>query len=459
MKRALLIILIIFSFSDFSFPQNYSYYYDCNLFIPAAKYNNSNKIANNPIIWEYIQTPITNQITDIFFPLPFAYATHTGMGIIISTNSGLNWLEISFNDTTFTTLFNGIHFVNSLTGWVVGGAMQIRKTTNGGFNWVRQIPPPVSGVLNSVYFFNSNTGIAIGRKTASFNSCIIRTTNGGLNWQEIVASTSNENELFGQFWLDANTGFICGKNFLMKSTNGGLNFINYFPNIPPTSNGVNALLCIYFNGNTGWIGGSNIDHKNIYKTTNFGLNWVFQNNPVVQFPYSQINDIIFIDNNTGWAVHGTPTTGAILVTYNGGTNWEIEENTNVWFDCLYNWNDSKIYCGSSEGKIWYRGIPSNIKKIGTEIPDDFKLYQNYPNPFNQSTNIMFDCVKGGFVQLKIYNIIGEEILTLINELKSEGRYNINFNSFRLSSGIYFYEIIIKDKNIYFSDVKKMVLIK
>ncbi len=457
-KTGLIFFLIIF-ISKISLTQNHNYIKDCDLFIPLSDIVcSSKKEAYIPQVWEFFQTPVTNQITDLLFPMPYSYATFNSMGMIMSTNSGLNWIIISFNDTTFTTSFNGVHFINDLTGWVVGGAMQIRKTTNGGFNWVRQIPPQVGGVLNSVHFFDVNTGIAIGRKTVNFNSCIIRTTNSGITWTEIIASTSNENELFDQYWFDANTGFICGKNFLMKSTNGGLNFINYFQNLPSISNGVNALLCIYFNGNTGWIGGSNVDHKNIFKTTNAGLNWVFQTNPVVQYTYSQINDIIFIDDNTGWAVHGTPVSGAILVTYNGGSNWEIEENTNVWFDCLFNYNDTKIFCGSSEGKIWYRDIPAKVKKISNENPINFKLYQNYPNPFNEFTIIKFQCLTGSKVEIKVFDITGKYIQTVINEYLSRGEYEINFDATGLTTGIYFYRITVNNGKDFY-DVKKMILLK
>ena len=71
---------------------------------------------------------------------------------------------------------------------------------------------------------------------------------------------------------------------------------------------------------TGWIGGSNLDNKNLYKTTNGGLNWFFQTNPAAGNYYPQINDIKFFSNDSGWAVHGTPITGAIMFTSNGGSS-------------------------------------------------------------------------------------------------------------------------------------------
>ncbi|HCA41856.1 MAG TPA: hypothetical protein DEP28_01230, partial [Bacteroidetes bacterium] len=80
---------------------------------------------------------------------------------------------------------------------------------------------------------------------------------------------------------------------------------------------------------------------------------------------------------------------------------------------------------------------------------------NYPNPFNPTTNIQYELPVGNFVVLKIYDINGREIKTLVNEFKSAGRYLFSFNASDLSSGIYIYKIISGN----FNETKRMVLIK
>jgi len=93
------------------------------------------------------------------------------------------------------------------------------------------------------------------------------------------------------------------------------------------------------------------------------------------------------------------------------------------------------------------------------LPSSYKLYQNYPNPFNPSTTISYDVPKSGMVTIKIYNILGKEICTLLNEEKQAGSYKIEFstNNFllKLSSGIYFYRM----KSGNFSETKKLILLK
>ncbi|MFZ4583188.1 MAG: T9SS type A sorting domain-containing protein [Paludibacter sp.] len=96
-----------------------------------------------------------------------------------------------------------------------------------------------------------------------------------------------------------------------------------------------------------------------------------------------------------------------------------------------------------------------INNISSEIPTEWKLYQNYPNPFNPETKINFDVLKGEGVSVVIYDALGREMETLLNENLTPGKYSVSFNGFKYSSGIYFYRI----KSNSFTDIKKMLLIK
>ncbi len=89
------------------------------------------------------------------------------------------------------------------------------------------------------------------------------------------------------------------------------------------------------------------------------------------------------------------------------------------------------------------------------IPDKFELSQNYPNPFNPMTKINFALPKQGLVTLKIYDVLGREIKTLVNEVKQAGSYSVDFNGAEFSSGVYFYKLTSGD----FSDIKRMILVK
>ncbi len=89
------------------------------------------------------------------------------------------------------------------------------------------------------------------------------------------------------------------------------------------------------------------------------------------------------------------------------------------------------------------------------LPKEFSLYQNYPNPFNPSTTISYQLPKNGFVTLKIYDVLGREVSTLVNEYKSAGNYTLNFDASNLSSGVYIYTICSADNVL----SKKMILLR
>jgi hypothetical protein len=88
-------------------------------------------------------------------------------------------------------------------------------------------------------------------------------------------------------------------------------------------------------------------------------------------------------------------------------------------------------------------------------PENFILYQNYPNPFNPATNIRFRIADFGFVSLKVYDVLGDEVATLVNEVKDAGEYEVEFSANWLTSGIYFYKLNVGS----FSETKKMLLMK
>ncbi len=103
------------------------------------------------------------------------------------------------------------------------------------------------------------------------------------------------------------------------------------------------------------------------------------------------------------------------------------------------------------GANWITGITQN----GNTVPVEYALSQNYPNPFNPTTKINFALPKSGLVTMKVYDILGKEVATLVNEVKNAGSYSVDFNASNLTSGMYFYKVSVNG----FSDVKKMLLLK
>lgn len=138
----------------------------------------------------------------------------------------------------------------------------------------------------------------------------------------------------------------------------------------------------------------------------------------------------------------------------------VDTNLNIYIS-----GNSNISGVSEIATIKY-SQSTGINKISKNIPDKFQLFQNYPNPFNPTTNIRYNVTPlnppfakggtGGFVSIKIYNILGKEIVTLVNEKQTPGTYEVSFDGSNYSTGIYFYSLYADGVRI---DTKKFVLLK
>ena len=128
-----------------------------------------------------------------------------------------------------------------------------------------------------------------------------------------------------------------------------------------------------------------------------------------------------------------------------------ESNTAI-VNASYDINGSPL---SGTANFTINGVLSVTEKKTTVQPTAYMLEQNYPNPFNPSTSISYSLPGAGMVSLKVYNLVGQEVTTLINGYKEAGQYNVTFNASNLASGVYFYRLESGSFNV----VKKMMLIK
>ena len=131
-----------------------------------------------------------------------------------------------------------------------------------------------------------------------------------------------------------------------------------------------------------------------------------------------------------------------------------QESRTLYLAVALGANESEMHDNMQLAMQKYNGIVS-VESDYNNIPANFVLDQNYPNPFNPGTKISWQSPVDGYQKLIVYDVIGNEVATLINEYRSAGNYDILFDASHLSSGIYFYELVV-DK---FSSVKKMILLR
>jgi hypothetical protein len=105
--------------------------------------------------------------------------------------------------------------------------------------------------------------------------------------------------------------------------------------------------------------------------------------------------------------------------------------------------------------IYFSTMVSDVKEFQNAFPSDYSLEQNYPNPFNPTTNIRFSLSEANQVVLKVYDMLGQEVATLVNQFMNAGKFEIAFDASNLPTGIYAYSLTAGN----FNSVKKMTLIK
>ncbi|MDP4117336.1 MAG: T9SS type A sorting domain-containing protein, partial [Bacteroidota bacterium] len=119
---------------------------------------------------------------------------------------------------------------------------------------------------------------------------------------------------------------------------------------------------------------------------------------------------------------------------------------------------TNLFAGTHHLSVWRRPLSEMITSVELSSngqPSNFGLEQNYPNPFNPNTTINYRLPQSGPVTIKVYDVLGNEVKTLVNEYKSAGEYSINFDAGKLSSGVYIYRITSGG----YTSAKKMTLIK
>jgi len=419
------------------------------------------------------------------------YISGTNCQVLKTTDGGVTWFPVT-QPTTGTLDIYTIDFVTPDLGWVfinyvpsTGGS--IFKTTNGGTSWTQQ-GGNISYAITSADMVDANIGYAT---LNSSGQPIYKTTNGGTNWFSV--STPLTGIINSVKAIDANTLYIgasFGTTRMAKSTNGGT---NWTPINLPVSVDISEI--DFMDADTGYVCG-NITTV-VCRTTNGGSNWTFENlhlptlSTVKVFP----NDIVFATGTYGSILRYDPhgfvpvelvsftssvSGNTVLLKWNTATelnnlgfnveraslsgDWEkigfVAGSGTTTETRSYSFIDNDLIPGAYNYRLKqvdYDGSfeYSDVIQVEITVPFDFALEQNYPNPFNPSTTIRYSVPQTSIVNIKVYNLIGQEVTELINETKSAGKYEINFESNGLASGIYLVKMQAGD----FNSTIKMTLLK
>lgn len=410
--------------------------------------------------WKKMQSPVNVTLRFMSFVDSLTgWAAGEAGTIIRTTDGGESW---EIQNSTVQTFIMDIFFIDENNGWALTLKDEfpftsvILKTTNGGEEWTKENFPDSSKLIRTIFFFDSLNGLAGG-------SYIARTSDGGNSWVEadIDSNMVSGFPVYRFNFYDHQFGYACGGRIdvagvTWRTTNSGLNW---------SAQGISAdeVFDIFILDSLNAITLSG-DPEGLYpiadlKTTNAGINWIYKELPFFGLSFR----IDFRTYNEGWSASGFK----FLLTTNRGETWEEFETPDsaVVYDIQF--LDARTgYAAGENGVVLKYVSPEDTIII---LPNQFVLYQNYPNPFNSKTMIGYDMAASGDVTLKVYDVLGNKVVTLVDEYKLSGKYEIEFaaNSHSgeswnlpagrqgLASGIYFYQLRAAE----FLETKKMMLLK
>lgn len=169
----------------------------------------------------------------------------------------------------------------------------------------------------------------------------------------------------------------------------------------------------------------------IYRSTDNGANWV----PMPSGIPAARPVLLTVARDT--LVAATQSAATRFSTSPDGISWTYVEQT--IFSYAQAFHNTKLYAARLDG-LWYKPfVPTSVDKPET-VPASIRLDQNYPNPFNPSTNIGFMVQGSGFVSLKVFDLLGREVVTLVNDERPAGSHTVSFNASGLASGVYYYRL-------------------
>lgn len=363
--------------------------------------------------WQYLQSPVIFNLNDCFMFEPDCFIAVGDSGMGIGTyDGGDTWFVTNLwelNEDVYSVSFSrsqglsyGVFGADSQT-IIIGASINCSTVLNHAWGGLS------GGRFWGAFMLTPEIGFVAG-ENSNYQPILGRTTDSGLNWDYVsFYLDGNEGRATGVTFTDSNNGYISalvwdGSGAIAKTIDNGNNWTTTFFNTPlwgisfPFSGASQVGYCV---GDSG----------TVLKTYNAGKIWQKQ----VSGTSEKLNKVFFIDSDFGFAVGEN---GIILrTTTGGGTVTNIEDDVKQLFN--------------------------------------FELQQNYPNPFNPTTTIKYSIPQKSNVSLKVYDILGNEVASLVNEEKSAGKYEVTWYAANLQSGVYFYRLLAGS----FIDTKKMILIK
>lgn len=377
----------------------------------------------------------------------YIYAGTQNGRVYKSTDTGLSWVSTGFDETSTYGLTVNSLAVNS-SNVFAGGNEKIYRSTDSGITWSFFTLPNNASPVYSLKINSQNMLFA-----GTFSKGVFRSTDNGLTWNEV--NNGLNNKIFSMAINNSDHVFAGGANGLYRSTDNGNNWIKLV--ITPNDTIVDAILTtswndIFVSARTNF--NSTGNSSKIFRSSNNGDSWTQVdaglNIGTGSFAEDKNKNIFFSTSNS---VYQSKDRGNTFTQVSNGL-------VNQGFEDIISANGYLFIGTFGRGVLRSITPTTSVERLSETVPEKFSLMQNYPNPFNPSTTIEFSIPKTSIVSLKIYNVLGKIVSTLIeNESLREGSYKIKWEASKYPSGVYFYRLTAFSENNIIGESRKMILVK
>ena len=370
--------------------------------------------------------------------------------VIKTTNGGTTWVNVTGDMPVSAVGLFTISGISATEAWTGASDGSVYHTTNGGTNWTFvSLPIPVTAFVDVIHFFNHNTGFILGDPQTT-TWCYYWTTNAGVNWTSAGPTFTGSEAGWNNGYAVIDTAHIWFGTNNTKIYHGG--FRSGFTSA--VSVGLNSFGMAFPNALTGVATLTNASNAVISNnvTVNGGTSWSAGYTPAgVQFGIKCVPGTPYV-----WSCGAGAANGVIMFSSNYGVNWTQQFTLPAAGYGITLATVNRGWVGCSGGTIYrYTGILSEVNNNNTSLPVSYKLEQNFPNPFNPTTTINYSIPKTSFVTLKVYNVLGNEVMSVVNEQQTANNYTYTLDFSKLSSGVYYYTLRAGD----YSATKKLMLVK
>ncbi len=430
-----------------------------------------------------------------FISKDIAYIVTSHNRLFKTIDGGSTWSDISPEQgTSFDSVGNTprVSFINENIGAVAfsvdDGANgydtdktfgYVWCTTDGGETWSERFDVNEDQILHlkqaseTVTYVSGAAHLGVS-STRWFKKITRNPADNNYTVTDIATTPTSRPHVMSGDWLNAENGSILGKlNYgdytleVFKTTDGGNSWNSIQSNLPTMTNSsisfsdrgirmVDENRIVFATYSTIY---SNRD-ASIYYTVDGGTSWTKSTIPDSPVSLTSLSFDAIGENGIVCGNSSTDSSKVFYISTDYAQNWEAfllpEISIPITLFAGEITSDGSIWIIGSNQSIWKSGHLTGIETNDENTPPtDFLLSQNYPNPFNPSTIINFQIPKNGFVTMKVYDILGKEIATLVNEVHQAGNYKVTFDATNLPAGIYFYRL----QSGGFVKTKKMILLK